>query len=92
MTGCDILTILSCSFSSSRCISAAVSGLGCRIGPLVALPMLVVLLARGDVDNELFCGMEGGPITAAVLCEARGLVDCVAGSVFRSGGGIVVWD
>lgn len=68
--------MLSCSFSSSRCISAAVRGLGCRIGPLTALPVLaalIALLVEDDADTELFGGMDGGPITVAVLCENRGL-------------------
>ena len=59
--------MLSCSFSSSRCSSAAVSGLGCRIGAC-ACPCdegersIIACGGRGELGRLLLFGTGGGPI------------------------------
>lgn len=73
--------MLSCSFSSSRWSSAAVSGLGCRIGPC-SWPCedgdlcIITCGGRGEFGRLLLLGKGGGPITAEVRRESPGLACC----------------
>ena len=99
--------MLSCSFSSSRCNSAAVSGLGCRIGPceVAGKSAMTALGGRGELGRLLLVGTGGGPITDDVLLDRPVLVwsasalfeaDAVCevprrGCELRSGGAIVTW-
>lgn len=75
----NLLTTASCSFSSSRCISAAVMGRGCRIGGAVAGSVVERLGERGG--KAWVCGpaeeREGGRVPPG---EARG-----------RGGGLMGW-
>lgn len=67
--------MLSCSFSSSKCSSAAVRGLGCLIGPCSEGCRSMVgdtVVAWGGLGEEgklEWLGSGGGPITAEVLRE-----------------------
>lgn len=75
-------TMLSCSFSSSRCNSAAVRGLGCLMGPCsegcrsIVGETVVACGGRGEEGKLLveWLGSGGGPIAAEVLRERCGLV------------------
>jgi len=101
-----VLTMLSCSFSSSRCNSAAVSGLGCLSGPaeLAEASAMPALGGRGELGRLLLYGTGGGPITEDVRLDwpglgckddefvggAEGVRDVIGATVFTSGG-VILW-
>lgn len=63
--------MLSCSFSSSRCSSAAVSGLGCLNGPCDDCEgsIIAAVDGRGELGRLPVFGTGGGPMTAEVLLD-----------------------
>lgn len=73
--------MLSCSFSSSRWSSAAVRGLGWRIGPCSegcrSIEGIVVACGgRGEEGTLEWLGSGGGPMIPEVLREPSGLASC----------------